>query len=110
MTDHIAAFSENLIDSRDQYITGMIYAKLHAEITGQNTIVVNTVRVKRYTLFLNDALVDFSRPIIVKTNGVKSFEGLVNPSLEILLQDARQRTDVHILYSAKLTINLPSSQ
>ncbi|MDH3771058.1 MAG: alpha/beta hydrolase-fold protein [Nitrospirota bacterium] len=110
MTEHIAAFSENLIDSRDQYITGMIYAKLHAEITGQNTIVVNTVRVKRYTLFLNDALVDFSQPIIVKTNGVKSFEGLVNPSLETLLQDARQRTDVHILYSAKLTINLPSSQ
>jgi hypothetical protein len=110
MTDHIAAFSENLIDSRDEYITGMIYAKLHAEITDPNTIVVNTLRVRRYTLFLNDALVDFSQPIVVKTNGVTSFEGLMEPSLETLLQDARQRADVHILYSAKLTINLPPSQ
>jgi hypothetical protein len=110
MTDHIAAFSENLIDSRDEYITGMIYAKLHAEITGPNTIVVDTVRVRRYTLFLNDTLVDFSQPIVVKTNGEKSFEGLVNPSLETLLQEARQRTDFHILYSAKMMINLPASQ
>lgn len=110
MTEHIAAFSENLIDSRDEYITGMIYAKLHAEITGPNTIVVNTLRVRRYTLFLNDALVDFSQPIVVKTNGVTSFEGLVNPSLETLLQDARQRADTHLLFPAKLTINLPSSK
>ena len=110
MTDHIAAFSENLIDSRDEYITGMIYAKLHAEITGPNTIVVNTVRVKRYTLFLNDALVDFSQLIVVKTNGVTSFEGLVNPSIETLLKETRQRTNTDLLFPAKLTINLPSSR
>ncbi|MGV7229966.1 MAG: hypothetical protein ACQ9IQ_15075, partial [Nitrospirales bacterium] len=109
-TEQIAAFTENLIDSRDEYITGMIYAKLHAEITDPNTIVVNTVRVKRYTLFLNDALVDFSQPIVVKTNGVTSFEGVVSPSIKTLLQEARQRADVHILYSAKLAINLPPSQ
>jgi hypothetical protein len=75
-----------------------------------NTIEVNALRVKRYTLFLNDALVDFSQPIVVKTNGVTSFEGMVESSIESLLQEARQRADVHILYSAKLTINLPPSQ
>ena len=110
MTEHIAAFSENLVDSRDEYITGMIYAKLHAEIVGTNTIAVKTVRVKGYTLFLNQTLVDFSQPIIVQTNGVTSFEGMVEPSIETLLQEARQRTDTHLLFSAKLTINLPSSQ
>ncbi len=110
MTDHIAAFSENLIDSRDELITGGVYAELHAEIAETNTIVVNTVRVKGYTLFLNDALVDFSQPIVVKTNGVTSFEGLVEPSIETLLQEARQRADAHNLYSAKLTINLLPSQ
>jgi predicted esterase len=109
-TEQIAAFTENLIDSRDEFITGMIYAKLHAEIVRPNTIEVNTLRVRRYTLFLNDALVDFSQPIVVKTNGVTSFEGMVDPSIETLLQEARQRVDVHILYSAKLTINLPQSQ
>ena len=109
-TKQIAAFTENLIDSRDEFITGMIYAKLHAEIVGPNSIEVKTLRVRRYTLFLNDALVDFSQPIVVKTNGVKSFEGMVKPSIETLLKEARQRADVHILYSAKITINLPPSQ
>jgi predicted esterase len=102
------AFTENLIDSRDQYITGRIYAKLHAEIMDPNTIVVNTVRVKEYTLFLNKKLVDFSQPIVVRTNGVTSFEGLVEPNIETLLQEARQRADTNLLFSAKLTINLPS--
>ena len=107
-TEHIAAFTENLIDSRDQYITGRIYAKLHAEIMDPNTIVVNTVRVKEYTLFLNKKLVDFSQPIVVRTNGVTSFEGMVEPNIETLLQEARQRADTNLLFSAKLTINLPS--
>ncbi len=109
-TEHIAAFTENLIDSRDQYITGGIYAKLHADITGPNTIVVNTVRVKRYTLFLNDALVDFSQPVVVKTNGVTSFEGIVEPDIETLLKESRQRADTNLLFPAKLTIDLPASQ
>jgi poly(3-hydroxybutyrate) depolymerase len=109
-TEQIAAFTENLIDSRDEFITGMIYAKLHAEIVRSNSVEVKTLRVRRYTLFLNDALVDFSQPIVVKTNGVKSFEGTVKPSIETLLKEARQRADVHILYSAKITINLPPSQ
>ena len=109
-TEQIAAFTENLIDSRDQYITGGIYAKLHADITGQNTIVVKTVRVKRYTLFLNDALVDFSQPVVVKTNGVTSFEGIVEPNIETLLQESRQRADTNLLFPAKLTIDLPASQ
>jgi len=109
-TEQIAAFTENLIDSRDEFITGMIYAKLNVEIVRPNTIEVNALRVKRYTLFLNDALVDFSQPIVVKTNGVTSFKGLVESSIETLLKEARQRADVHILYSAKLAINLPLSQ
>ncbi len=108
-TDHIAEFSENLVDKRDRLIAGAIYAKLHAEIVGPNTIEVTTLRVRHYTLFLNKDLVDFSQPIVVRTNGVQSFEGLVKPSIEVLLQEARQRSDSHDLYSAKLTIDvLPS--
>ena len=106
-TEQIAAFSEDLIDSRDEYITGMIYAKLHAEITDPNTIVVNTLRVRRYTLFLNDALVDFSQPIVVKTNGKISFEGMLTPTIQVMLQEARQRADTHVLFPAKLTIDVP---
>ena len=71
-TDRIAAFSDDLIDSRDEYIEGEIYAKLEAQVWDDNLIVVNTNRVRRYSVFLNDELIEFSKPITVKTNG-KSF-------------------------------------
>jgi hypothetical protein len=109
MTEQIAAFTENLIDSRDEFITGAIYAKLHAEILSPNKILVSTNRIRRYTLFLNKDLVDFSKPVIVKTNGQISFDGLVEPSIETLLQEARHRPDVHTIFSAKLAIDVPSS-
>jgi hypothetical protein len=108
MTEQIAAFTENLIDSRDEYITGGIYAKLDVSIERPNSIVVNTERVRRYTLFLNDMLVDFSQPIVVKTNGKKSFEGMLEPNIETLLQETRQRADIHRLFPAKLTIDVPA--
>lgn len=107
MTEQIAAFTENLIDSRNELITGMIYAKLDAAIERPNSIVVNTERVRRYTLFLNETLVDFSQPIVVKTNGGKSFEGILEPNIKTLLQEARQRADMHVLFPAKLTIDVP---
>ncbi|MDH3503943.1 MAG: alpha/beta hydrolase-fold protein [Nitrospirota bacterium] len=109
MTDQIAAFTENLIDSRDEFITGGIYAKLHAQITTPNKIVVSTNRIRRFTVFLNQDLVDFSKPVIVETNGTKSFEGLVEPSIETLLQEVRHRSDTHTFFPAKLTIDVPST-
>jgi len=107
MTEQIAAFSENLIDSRDEFITGGVYAKLHAEIKSSNRIVVSTNRIRRYTVFLNQDLVDFSKPIVVETNGNISFEGMVEPSIETLLQEVRHRSNTHILFPAKLTIDVP---
>ena len=110
MTDQIAAFTENLIDSRDEFITGRMYATLHAEIVAPNNIVVNTHRVRRYTLWLNRDLVEFSQPIVVTTNGMTSFEGMVEPSLETLLKEARHRADTHLLFPAKLTIDVSPQQ
>lgn len=108
MTDQIAAFTENLIDSRDEFITGGVYAKLHAQVTAPNKIVVSTNRIRRYTLFLNQDLVDFSKPIIVETNGGKSFEEIVEPRIETLLKEVRHRSDTHTLFPVKLTIDVLS--
>ncbi len=110
MTDQIAAFTENLIDSRDEFITGRMYATLHAEIVAPNNIVVNTHRVRCYTLWLNRDLVEFSQPIVVTTNGMTSFEGMVEPSLETLLKEARHRADTHLLFPTKLTIDVSPQQ
>ena len=108
MTDQIAAFTENLIDSRDEFITGGVYAKIHAQVTAPNKIVVSTNRIRRFTLFLNQDLVDFSKPIIVETNGVISFEEMVEPRIETLLMEVRSRSDTHTLFPVKLTIDVPS--
>ncbi|MGD9849669.1 MAG: alpha/beta hydrolase-fold protein [Nitrospirales bacterium] len=108
-TEQIAAFTESLIDSRDEFITGGVYAKLHAEITTSNKIVVNTNRIRRFTVFLNQDLVDFSKPIVIETNGKISFEGMVEPKIEVLLEEVRHRPDRHILFPAKLTIDVLST-
>ncbi|MDT3778282.1 alpha/beta hydrolase-fold protein [Nitrospira sp. MA-1] len=109
MTDQIAAFTENLIDSRDEFITGGVYAKLHAQVTDSNKFEVSTNRIRRYTLFLNQDLVDFSKPVIVETNGKVSYEGMVEPRIDTLLQEVRHRSDSHTLFPVKLTIDVPSS-
>ena len=74
-----------------------------------NKIVVNTNRIRRYTVFLNQDLVDFSKPIIVETNGNISFEGMVEPRIDTVLEEVRHRPETHIFFPAKLTIDLPSS-
>ena len=105
-TDRIAAFSENLVDRWDDMIKNRIYAKLEAEITGPNRIDVRTERVRRYSLFFNQDLIDFAKPLTVVTNGRVSYEGPVTPNLATLLQEARRRHDRQHLFPSVLTISV----
>lgn len=105
-TDPIAAFSEDLVDKRDERIKRRVYARLDASITGSNRIEVRAEHVQRYSLFLNGQLIDFSKPLTVLTNGRLSFEGTVRPSVEILLRQARLRQDPERLFSVHLTITI----
>ncbi len=107
-TDPIAAFSEDLVDKSDDKMARREYARLDAVITGTNRIEVKTERIRRYSLFLNDQMIDLSKPVAVVTNGQLSFEGLVTPSLEILLRQARVRKDPRALFSVQLTVNAQS--
>jgi len=108
-TDHIAAFSDNLIDRRDDTIKNRIYAKLEAEIAGPNRIEVRTERVRRYSLFLNQDLIDLAKPVTVVTNGQISYEGIVAPSIATVLQEARRRRDRTLLFPAMLTLPINSN-
>jgi pimeloyl-ACP methyl ester carboxylesterase len=103
-TDPIAAFSEDLVDKRDERIKRRMYARLDASIAGSNRIEVKAEHVQRYSLFLNEQLIDFSKPLTVMTNGHLSFEGTVIPSVETLLRQARLRQDPERLFSVQLTI------
>ena len=106
-TDQIASFSEDLVDKRDASIRQRIYARLTAQVTGPNRIEVKTDRVRQYTLFLNEDLVDLSKPVVITTDGQVSFEGVVTPQVDTLLRQARLRQDPGQLYPAHLTLSLP---
>ncbi|WHZ21076.1 MAG: hypothetical protein OJF47_000188 [Nitrospira sp.] len=106
-TDEIASFSEDLVDKRDDSVRQRRYARLTAKVTGQNRIEVQTDRVRQYTLFLNEGLIDLSKPVIVTTNGKPSFEGTVTPQVETLLRQARLRQDVGQLFPAHVTLSVP---
>ncbi len=108
-TDEIASFSEDLIDKRDASIRQRSYARLIAEVTGPNRIEVRADRVRQFTLFLNEDLVDPSKPIMVTTNGQVSFEGAVTFQPEILLRQARLRQDFGQLFPAHLTLSVPQT-
>ncbi len=71
-----------------------------------NRIEVRAERVQRYSLFLNEQLVDVSKPLMVVTNGQVSFEGSVTPSVETLLRQVRLRQDPERLFSVHLTIDI----
>ena len=103
-TDPIATFSEDLVDRRDERIKRRVYARLDASIAGNNRIEVKADHVQRYSLFLNEQLIDVSKPLTVVTNGRLSFEGTVTPSVETLLRQARLRQDPARLFSIHLTI------
>ncbi len=103
-TDPIAVFSEDLVDKRDERIKRRVYARLDASIAGSNRIEVKAVHVQRYSVFLNEQLIDFSKPLTVVTNGRLSFEGTVSPSVETLLRQTRLRQDPERLFPVQLTI------
>jgi hypothetical protein len=86
-----------------------VYASLDAKIAGPNRIEVSTQRVQRYSLFLNQELIDFSKPVTVLTNGRVSYEGSVTASVETLLREARRRHDHALLFPAVLTISVDST-
>jgi hypothetical protein len=105
-TDPIASFSEDLVSKRDDLINRRVYARLEASIVAPNRIEVRADRVQRYSLFLNEQLIDSSKPLVVLTNGQVSFEGSVTPSLEILLRQARLRQDSRQLFPIHLAIQV----
>ena len=100
------AFSEELVSKHDDLIKRREYARLDVSIVAPNRIEVRAERVQRYSLFLNEQLIDSSKPLIVLTNGQVSFEGLVTPLLETLLRQARLRQDSRQLFPTHLTIQV----
>ena len=69
-----------------------------------NTVTVRTQGVRRFTLLLSPDEFDFSRPIMVTTNGVTVFEGAVEKNVDVLLRWAALDRDRTMLFAAELEI------
>ena len=71
-----------------------------------NRVGVVTRGVRRYTLLLSPEQFDFTEPIQITTNGVMSFEGMVEPDSETLLRWAARDRDRTMLFGARLDIDV----
>lgn len=71
-----------------------------------NEVRAVTRGVRRYTLLLSPEQFDFRQPIRVTTNGVLSFEGVVEPEPAALLRWAARDRDRTMLFGAELDVEV----
>ncbi|MCB0489863.1 MAG: hypothetical protein KDC99_15380 [Cyclobacteriaceae bacterium] len=71
-----------------------------------NSVQVEASNVKQYTILISPDHFDITQPIVVITNGTKSFEGKVNPDVSTLLKWNRKDNDRKMLFVSELTIKV----
>ena len=78
---------------------------MEATVTG-NTITVRTKNITSYKLLLSPEQVDFSKPCTIITNGILSFEGLLDKEVSVLLKWNSLDNDRTMLYGAEMNIQV----
>ena len=81
---------------------GSVAATIHPG----NRIRVDTRHVLDLTLFLDDALVDLDRPVVISLNGEIAFRGTLARSLDTLFDTARRHRDPRLCYSASVSLKV----
>lgn len=79
--------------------------RVDAERRG-NTFEIATRYVRRLTILLAPDVVDFDEPIVVMTNGIEAFRGVVTPTVETLVAWAAADGDRTMLYGAAVTVTV----
>ncbi|NUN50833.1 MAG: prolyl oligopeptidase family serine peptidase [Candidatus Brocadiae bacterium] len=74
------------------------------------SITDNVVEVKfdkfspKITVWLNEKLVDFKKPVVVRVNGSEKFNGMVAASFDVALESAVQRNDSNMWFTARVKL------
>jgi pimeloyl-ACP methyl ester carboxylesterase len=79
-------------------------ASIDAVNRGDNTIVVTTRNVARFTAWLHPQMVDFTKRVTVVVNGKNRFAGKVKPSLATALESYERRGDWGLIYPVKIEL------
>ena len=86
-------------------------AEIIGDIRGNNTVDVRTRGVTKLTIWLSGDMIDWSKPVIVRLNGgtPPGYRAKVlEPNLEILLEDYYERGDRRMLFLNKLELTANS--
>ena len=106
-TDEAARTLQAMLSDQDVTIDQAIrIIQTERDYATQPTGTIPDDRVLRDSLFLNEQLIDSSKPLLVLTNGQVSFEGPMTPLLETLLRQARLRQDSRQLTPVHLAIQV----
>lgn len=81
-------------------------AEIHATLRGQ-TIDFKSSGAGRATFYLDETLVDLSKPLKVTCGDKVLFEGEVRPAIDVALETWSAREDRDLLYRAKITVDVP---
>jgi len=81
-------------------------ALLDAVNRHDNTIVVSTRNVARFTVWLHPRMVDVSRPVTIMVDGKIGFQGRITPSLVTMLESYERRYDWGLVYPMKVVVDL----
>ncbi len=80
--------------------------RVELRVAGRNQVNAATEGVRRFTLLLSPEEFDFTAPVRVVTNGVTSFEGIVEPDVGVLLRWAAVDQDRTMMFGAELDIEV----
>lgn len=72
-----------------------------------NAITVQTKGVMQLAIFLNDKMLNLDAPVRIQVNGQVRWQKPVRRSLEVMLEDSRIRVDRSMVFSGRVTLNLP---
>ena len=105
--DQLSILPAARVDYHD-FIDDVIKSKLaylSSGISGQ-TITLETCRCARVELLLSQGLIDLTKPVTVICNGRRRHRGTLEPSIETMLEYARDEWVFERLPVAKLTISI----
>ena len=81
-------------------------AEVKASVKGQ-AIEFTSTGAKKVTFYLDEKLIDLSKPVRVTMQGRKLFDGKVKPTVDAALESWRAREDRELLYRASVTVTVP---
>lgn len=78
---------------------------IRAELRASNVVEIETRNVVRFTVWLNQRMVDMGRPVQILVNGKRQFQGRVAPRLTTALESYLRRRDPGLIYPAKVELH-----